>query len=113
MTRTVTARLDDILDAIAGIRETLHGQDFETFAKTWHLQKATERGLEIISEASRAIPANMKGGAVNIPWTEIAGIGNVLRHDYQRVEPLIIWNIVDAHLGPLEQAIKTMRDGLV
>jgi uncharacterized protein with HEPN domain len=112
MTRTVVARLNDVLDAIAGIRATLKDQDYTAFATIWHLQKATERGLEIISEASRAIPTEMKDMSPDVPWVEIAGIGNVLRHDYQRVEPLIIWNIVEKHLAPLEQAVITIRDRL-
>ena len=109
MTRTLDARLQDILDAIEGIRQTLTGQDFESFAATWHLQKATERGLEIISEASRHIPSEIKATVADVPWAEIAGIGNVLRHDYQRVEALIIWNIVETHLAHLEEAVRTIQ----
>jgi len=103
--RSIEARLADILDAISGIRQMLAGHDFDSFMSTWHLQKATERGLEIISEASRHIPTDIKALHADVPWPEIAGIGNVLRHDYQRVEPLIIWNIVQEHLERLEQVI--------
>ncbi|ESQ88406.1 HepT-like ribonuclease domain-containing protein [Asticcacaulis benevestitus] len=110
MARTLDARLQDILDAIEGIRQTLAGHSFESFAATWHLQKATERGLEIISEASRHIPAETKLMMANVPWTEIAGIGNVLRHDYQRVEALIIWNIVETHLAHLEEAAREIQN---
>jgi uncharacterized protein with HEPN domain len=109
MARTIDARLQDILDAIDGIHQTLAGHDFESFTATWHLQKATERGLEIISEASRHIPPEMKAMVADVPWTEIAGIGNVLRHDYQRVEALIVWNIVEAHLVHLEEAARTIQ----
>jgi uncharacterized protein with HEPN domain len=107
--RSIDARLADILDAISGIRQTLAGHDLDSYLTSWHLQKATERGLEIISEASRHIPADIKALDADVPWTEIAGIGNVLRHDYQRVEPLIIWNIVQEHLDRLEQVILLTR----
>ena len=110
--RSIEARLIDILDAISGIRQTLAGCDLDNFLTTWHLQKATERGLEIISEASRHIPADLKSLDADVPWTEIAGIGNVLRHDYQRVEPLIIWNIVQAHLDRLERVVLLNRERL-
>lgn len=110
--RSIEARLVDILDAISGIRQALAGHDFDSFLATWHLQKATERGLEIISEASRHIPADLKLLHTGVPWAEIAGIGNVLRHDYQRVEPLIIWNIVQEHLNPLEQVILLNQERL-
>lgn len=110
--RSLEARLSDILDAISGIRQTLDGHDFNSFQATWHLQKATERGLEIISEASRHIPVDVKALDTGVPWAEIAGIGNVLRHDYQRVEALIIWNIVQEHLDLLEQVVLLNRERL-
>lgn len=109
MPRTVKARLQDMADAIAGIEETLAGKGYEEFARVWHLQKATERGLEIISEASRSLSAEMKALTPEVPWPEIAGIGNVLRHDYQRIEALIIWNIVGKHLPGLKAALTTMQ----
>ena len=40
------------------------------------------RGIEIILEASRAIPDDIKGTRPEIPWRKVAGIGNVMRHDY-------------------------------
>jgi len=99
-------RLEDILEAIAGIERMLEGITFDVFAATWHLQRAAERGLEIISEASRSIPAEMRALEPEIPWPQIASIGNLLRHEYQRVEPLIVWNIVEGHLPHLKIAVR-------
>jgi uncharacterized protein with HEPN domain len=101
----IQARLDDILEAIAGIERMLEGVTFDAFAATWHLQRATERGLEIISEASRSIPTEMRALEPEVPWPQIVSIGNLLRHEYQRVEPLIVWNIVEEHLAQLRFAI--------
>ena len=99
-------------DAAAGIRETLADADFELFASSWIMQRAVERGLEIISEASRALPDNMKTQAGDVPWTQIAAIGNILRHEYQRVEPRIVWNITREHLPRLETAVRDLLDNL-
>lgn len=41
-----------------------------------------------------------------VPWRQVAGIGNVLRHEYQRIEARLTWNVVGEHLGPLETAIR-------
>jgi uncharacterized protein with HEPN domain len=106
--RRIKARLDDILEAISGIQATTHGVSFTEYAAAWHLCRATERGIEIISEASRSIPEALKAFRPEIPWRQLADIGNLLRHEYQRVEPLIIWNIVQEHLPPLEEAIKAI-----
>jgi uncharacterized protein with HEPN domain len=106
--RSVAARLDDIREAITGIQATLEGVSFETFAQSWQLQRAVERGLEIISEASRALPDELKQRAPEIPWPAIAAIGNILRHEYQRVEPRLVWNIVQEHLAVLRAAIERL-----
>ncbi len=110
VTRTIQARLDDILDAIAGIRETLQEHDFAAFSKSWQMRRATERGIEIISEASRSIPPDVKGQFPHVPWSEIAGIGNILRHDYQNIQNDIIWNVVQVHLPVLEAAVTKLSD---
>lgn len=73
------------------------------------MQRAVERALEIISEASRAIPDERKAGYPDVPWSQIAGIGNVLRHEYHRVEPVIVWNITQTHLPVLAVAVQRMR----
>jgi uncharacterized protein with HEPN domain len=106
--RTVEARLDDMVEEIAGIRALLQGVSFETYRATWSLRRATERGLEIISEASRAIPAELQALQPDIPWRQIAGLGNLLRHEYQHADPLIIWNIVERYLEPLEAALQML-----
>jgi uncharacterized protein with HEPN domain len=104
--RKVEARLDDMIEEIAGIRALLQGVSFETYRTTWSLRRATERGLEIVAEASRAIPAELQALQPDIPWRQIAGLGNLLRHGYQRTDPLIIWNIVERYLEPLERRCK-------
>jgi len=112
MTRSVHARLVDMRDAVAGIRETLAGSDLEAFQKSWVQQRAVERGLEIISEASRSLPEEMKRGTPDVPWPQISAIGNILRHEYQRVEPRIVWNITREHLPRLDVAVRTLLAGL-
>ena len=69
------------------------------------MQRAVERGLEIISEATRHIPDDYKALAPEIPWRQIAAIGNLLRHEYQRADNSATWNIVTEHLPGLAQAL--------
>ena len=101
-------RLEDIADAIAGIDALLAGADLAVFSQSWPMQRAVERGLEIISEASRAIPDVQKSQHPDVPWAQIAGIGNILRHEYHRVEPVIVWNITQTHLPSLAIAVRMM-----
>ena len=104
MPRSVLLRLNDIRDAIDGIESLVGGIGFQTYADTWATQRAVERGLEIISEASRHIPDDLKALAPDIPWRQIAAIGNLLRHEYQRADVRATWNIVKEHLPSLADA---------
>ncbi len=61
-------RLIDIIDAISGIEGVIGQASFETYADNWGMQRAVERGLEIISEARRHFPDDLKELAPDIPW---------------------------------------------
>jgi uncharacterized protein with HEPN domain len=100
----ILPRLVDIREAISGIEEVTAGATFETYAASWGMQRAVERGLEIISEASRHLPVDLKALAPEIPWRQIAAIGNLLRHEYQRADAMATWNIVREHLPRLAVA---------
>jgi uncharacterized protein with HEPN domain len=110
--RSIAARLHDILEAIEGIKRTTAGLDFADYEEHWAVRRATERGIEIISEASRHLPADRKREHPDVPWREIAGIGNKLRHEYQRIEDRVLWNVVQRELEPLERAAREMLAGL-
>jgi uncharacterized protein with HEPN domain len=103
--RSVLLRLTDIRAAITGIDDLVRGVAYDAFVQNWGTQRAVERGLEIISEATRHIPDDYKALAPEIPWHQIAAIGNLLRHEYQRADSLAIWNIVTEHLPALAAAV--------
>lgn len=66
---------------------------------------AVIRCLEIISEASRRLPDELKARHPDIVWKQIAGAGNIYRHDYEDVAAGIIWNTVVLALPLLKVAI--------
>jgi uncharacterized protein with HEPN domain len=106
--RSGRIRLEDISEAIAGIKQTLTAVNLEAFSQSWLMQRAVERGLKIVSEARRSIPDALKAEFPSVPWHQIAGIGNILRHKYHRVEPALIWNITMAHLPVISSSVKQM-----
>jgi len=97
---------DDVLQAIANIEADTAGLDFERFAADRRVRQLVERNLEIISEASRRLPDAAKATEPDIPWREIAGIGNVLRHDYGVVKPEILWGVRTHRLVALKAAVE-------
>jgi uncharacterized protein with HEPN domain len=105
MPRAILLRLTDIRESIDGIAGVIADSSFERYAGDWGMQRAVERGLEIISEASRHVPQDLASHAPEIPWRQLAAIGNLLRHEYQRTDVRATWNIVKEHLPPLAAAI--------
>lgn len=100
-------RLTDIIEAIEHVRSTTDGVALEAFEADWEKRWLVERGIEIISEASRRLPDELKTRHPQIPWAKVAGIGNVLRHDYERIEPAILWKVADDELEPLREVCGT------
>jgi uncharacterized protein with HEPN domain len=91
MERRVRDRLEHILTAIAAIETYTSGKQEADFVIDRLLIDAVERNIERISEASRHIPEALKVKYPHLPWRAIAGIGNILRHDYPHTKPVEIW----------------------
>lgn len=106
--KRVNVRLFDILDAIAAIGRHLKTEPLETFETNELVYRAVERELEILSEASRHIPDEMKVKHPGIPWRQVADIGNVLRHVYDTVDPELIRSVIRKDIPELENTIRKM-----
>lgn len=76
----------DIRHNIYLVDEWAHGLTFGQFEADTMRLYAVVRALEIISEASRRLDREMKGRHPNLSWGDIAGSGNVYRHNYDNVE---------------------------
>lgn len=100
------ARLTDIVDAIELIRGEMAGVTLEAFEPDRRKRWLAERGIEIISEASRRLPDAMKARHPSIPWPKVAGIGNILRHEYENVAHDVLWHVVRDNLPALETACR-------
>jgi uncharacterized protein with HEPN domain len=104
-TSSPIARLTDIIEAVELIRSelgvTLRGLEADK-RKRW----LVERGIEIISEASRHLSDELKARHSEIPWSKVAGIGNVLRHEYERVAHDVLWRVVRDDLPGLEEVCR-------
>ena len=107
--RDASSYIADILQAIDRIESILTGHDYESFRDDFVARMATERGLEIISEASRHLPAAYKEREPGISWRDIADLGNILRHAYRKVNTERLWKICQQHLGPLREAVLRMQ----
>ena len=109
MPPTVQDRLQDILEAIAEIEDILQGVSFDRFASDRRTRLLTERLLEIVCEASRAIPDEVKQDELGIDWRKMVDFGNLLRHAYHMTKAEVVWDVIQNHLPPL----KSFVEGLI
>jgi uncharacterized protein with HEPN domain len=94
------------LETIERVEEVTGGKSLEELEASWQLRWLVQRAIEIISEASRAIPDDLANTQPEIPWRKVRGIGNVLRHDYEGLSDRIIWNVVVDELPRLKAAVQ-------
>jgi uncharacterized protein with HEPN domain len=105
--RLTSPRLADIVEAIDHVRSVLSGLSLDDFEADWQKRWLVERGIEIVSEASRHLPDELKTRHSSIPWRKVAGIGNVIRHDYERIAPDVLWKLTQDDLPVLESVCRT------
>src|SRR5262245_31679830 len=101
----VVGYLQDILRHIDLVAEFVDGLTAEQFGRDVLRVYAVTRCLEIISEASRRLPSEIKHRHPDLAWREMAGAGNIYRHDYDNVAATRVWETVRNALPPLRSAI--------
>jgi len=99
-----TVYLQHILDAIEKIN-SYAAVGKETFMTTTHWQDAIIRNMEIIGEATKRLSDALKQSNPEIRWRNIAGLRDVLIHDYMGVDLEVIWNVIVRDLPELKKNI--------
>jgi uncharacterized protein with HEPN domain len=88
------------------------GLTFEQFKQSDLHFYAVMRALEIVSEAARRLPESFRDKHPELPWKQIMGIGNVLRHDYDNVVETIVWETTTHGLWPLLAVVASEIEAL-
>ena len=110
MPPTLGDRVVHILEAIEEIERAVAGKKFAAFSGDRFLRLGIERLLEIVCEASRHIPEQMKAKQTDIAWHKMIDFGNRLRHAYHNVDAAIVWNIIRDDLPPLKSFVRQIID---
>lgn len=94
-----------IMEAIATIEEYTKGFKKEKFLKTKLVQDGVMRNLEIIGEAVKHIPCQIRDKYPQIEWRKIAGLRDILIHDYLGVDLGQLWNVLEHRIPGLKKDI--------
>src|SRR3569623_3433686 len=97
--------LRDIAEAISFIEEFTAGMDFDTFQQDPKTVAAVERKLQVISEPAIRMGEEAETRCPGPAWRDIRGIGNWLRHQYERIELAVIWKTLRDDLPPLKAGV--------
>ena len=106
MLRDYRAYLEDILEAASAAREFVAGMTKEDLTKDRRTRDAVIRNLEVIGEAAKKLPAQTKRSHPGVEWKKIAGLRDILIHDYFGIDMDIVWDVVQNKLPPLADQIR-------
>ena len=112
MTKTPLLYLTHILDATKSIQAQIKDITKEQFENSELLQGFVERKLEIIGEATKRIPDDFKQKHSNIPWKEMAGMRDILIHQYTEVDEDIVWKTIIQKIPSLKVDIELIMNDL-
>lgn len=104
--------LKDILEAMEAIERFAEGIDFATFKNDDMRLSAVIRKFEIIGEAAKSVPEDIKQKYTSIPWRDMAGMKNRLIHFYFGVKYDLVWNTIKDVIPQVKPLINKVLEEL-
>ena len=108
MPRDYKVQLEDMLEAARRIEEYVGSMTEKEFYSDTKTFDAVIRNLEVIGEAAKNIPREIKGRNLGIEWKKIAGLRDVLIHEYFGIDEEIVWDVVKNKIPDLIESLKKL-----
>jgi uncharacterized protein with HEPN domain len=102
--------VEDILESVEKIEEYVKDMTLDDFKQDRKTTDAVVRNFEIIGEASRYIPDDIKIKFQNVDWKAIAGLRNRIAHEYFGISLAIVWEIIKGELPILKEQMKEISE---
>lgn len=112
MKRDYTLYLKDILESCRLIQEFVNGFDYDQFISDEKTVSAVVQKLEVIGEASKNIPDEIKQKAPDITWKEMAGMRDRLIHAYFGIDYKLVWETIKVFINELSNTIEELLTDL-
>lgn len=111
MSRDFRLFLEDILESCGKVLRFTAQMSFEQFVADEKTYDAVVRNLEIIGEAAKNVPEEVRLRHSDVEWKKIAGLRDVIAHEYFGIDDDILWDIVQNKVPLLEGQVKKVLDG--
>lgn len=108
MPRDSRVYLEDVLEAIARIQRYTRGVSRDAFGSDERTVDAVVRNLEVIGEAVKQLPTEVRSRAPAVEWQKIAGLRDILIHQYFGIDIEIVWDVVQTKLPDLGAAVRSI-----
>ena len=113
MNRHFKLYLDDIYLSMKRILEYVEGMDSKSFKRNYMVVDAVVRNFEVIGEATKNVPSEVKEKFPEIPWRKMYGLRNLISHEYFGVDYEMIWEIISTDLPKnihdMEEILKSIE----
>ena len=104
--------IQDILEAINKIEEYANKLSYESFSNNRMVVDAVVRNLEVMGEAAKNIPLDIKKKYNNVEWKKIIGFQDIVIHAYFGIDLKIVWDIVENKVQELKRVIELISKEL-
>jgi uncharacterized protein with HEPN domain len=94
------------------VEEFTRGLTYESFMKDRKTINAVIRSLEVMGEASKRIPDEVRAKHSDIPWKRMAGMRDKLIHEYVGVDLETVWDVIQEEIPPIRPLLEELRDNL-